>query len=271
MTNSVYPLSHRAVLSATGTETGSFLNRVLTCNVDTLAVGDGVYGALLTPQGKILTDMFVFSTDDGLLIDLPATEADGIQKRLTMLKLRADVQFNRREDLHVLVCEGGPDFPVLASMSPPNFGDDIKRVVSETAVESSAQSSFAYSKLRTDAVFPEFGSDYGPGEVFPADINMDLTNGVDFKKGCFVGQEVASRMKRKTEVRKRLLRVSAPEATAETGDEIKAGTSTVGTVTSWAEGEGLALVRLDRLANAKESATPVTINDKPAECHLPSA
>lgn len=271
MTNSVYPLSHRAVLSATGTETASFLNRVLTCNVETLAIGDGVYGALLTPQGKILTDMFVFSTDDGLLIDLPETEADAMQKRLTMLKLRADVQFTRRNDLHVLVFEGDPELPVLASMTPPNFGDDIKRVISETSVESSEQASTAYTRLRTDAVFPEFGVDYGPSEVFPADINMDLTNGIDFKKGCFVGQEVASRMKRKTEVRKRLLRVSAPEAAAEKDDEIKAGISTVGTVTSWAESEGLALVRLDRLANAIESATPVTINDKPAECHLPSA
>ncbi|HBH88264.1 MAG TPA: hypothetical protein DDY27_00065, partial [Hyphomonadaceae bacterium] len=174
MTNSVYPLSYRAVLSATGTETTSFLNRVLTCNVETLAIGDGVYGALLTPQGKILTDMFVFRTDDGLLIDLPETEIEAMQKRLTMLKLRADVQFTRRDDLQVLVFEGDSELPVLASMTPPNYGDDIKRVISETFIESSEQASAAYTKLRTDAVFPEFGVDYGPSGVFPADIHMAL-------------------------------------------------------------------------------------------------
>ncbi len=269
MTFSVFPLSHRAILSASGSETLSFLNRVLTCNVDKLAIGDGVYGALLTPQGKILTDMFVYKTDDGLLIDLPETELAGMHKRLTMLKLRADVTFELRADLHVFMCEGDVDFPVIASTTPPGFSDEFNRVI--TSVLPTTPSNLDYASARTNAVFPEFGTDYGPSEVFPADINMDLTNGIDFKKGCFVGQEVASRMKRKTEVRKRLLRVTGDLNDVEAGAEIKAGDSTLGAVTSWHDHSGLALIRLDRLANAVDAGRPVLIGETSVECHLPSA
>lgn len=271
MTQTVFPMPHRAVLAAVGSDTISFLNRILTCNVETLEPGDGVYGALLTPQGKILTDMFVFKSDSGLLIDLPVSKFDAMHKRLNMLKLRADVTLEKREELQVFICKNGINFPVLAGTTPPGFSSDVQRVVSAGPQDHAQSEQFAYDALRTEAVFPEFGIDYASGEVFPADINMDLTNGIDFKKGCFVGQEVASRMKRKTEVRKRMLRVSGASGDFETGTEITAGQSTIGTVTSWTGNQGLALVRLDRLTKALEAGTPVTIEDTPVECHVAAA
>ena len=270
MTHFAYHLAHRSILAANGSEAASFLNRILTCNVEKLSVGDGTYGAFLTPQGKILTDLFIFRTDEGLLIDLPASEFDAMTKRLTMLKLRADVQFEKREDLKIVVCGAPSDLIALAATIPPGFSSSTHRAVVVDTVDA-APVGDEYNAMRTAAVFPEFGTDYGPSDVFPADINMDLTSGIDFKKGCFVGQEVVSRMKRKTEVRKRLLRITSETDAINKDDEITAGGSTLGTITSWTGHQGLALIRLDRLASALENGNQPTVNDHPVTCHKPSA
>jgi folate-binding Fe-S cluster repair protein YgfZ len=99
--------------------------------------------------------------------------------------------------------------------------------------------------------------------VFPTDINMDLMNGVDYKKGCFVGQEVASRMKRKGLIRKRTVRLRGEGVSP--GAELRAGTLALGEVTSAAAGEALALIRTDRFAKSIADGLPVTVNDAPAE------
>jgi folate-binding protein YgfZ len=120
---------------------------------------------------------------------------------------------------------------------------------------------------RISAGIPEWGEDYRAGEVFPTDINMDLMDGVDYRKGCFVGQEVASRMKRKGLIRKRTVHVYGAEL--EPGAELRGGETVLGAVTSAAGGEALALVRTDRLAKALQTGGNLSVNGAQARLAMP--
>lgn len=271
MTSDIFRFSARSVVEIHGEGARDFLNRVLTCNIPAPGSEQGRYGALLTPQGKIISDLFVYTGPNGLFMDLPNSMADSVVKRLTLLKLRADASFELRADLSAFVCFTPAPANALASFkddrflepayrfiaTPNTFGDDTPE----------AETSDRYQASRIAGVLSEFEADYGTTDAFPADINMDLLNGVDYKKGCFIGQEVASRMKRKTEVRKRTLRVSQLPETAATGDAIIAGESTLGTLTSVWQGEGLAQIRLDRWKKAADENLSPEVNTVPVQIH----
>ncbi|MAI92048.1 folate-binding protein [Ponticaulis sp.] len=269
MTDTVFKLDQRRVIAVSGSEALSFLNRVLTCNTETLDDPGGRYGALLTPQGKILTDLYLYKSNGAVFMDVPADTLADTVKRLTMLKLRADAAFTARDDLSAVLSFEATMETALASFQDDTYPSPCFRAIVETtpAIENlpSASSSGDYHLHRISARQAEFGYDFGSADVFPADINMDITPAIDFKKGCFVGQEVASRMKRKTEVRKRTLIVKAPLDIVESGTSIVAGESTIGSVTSWSNGHGLALIRLDRLQTATDAGNTPQIRETPAE------
>lgn len=269
MTDTVFKLDQRRVIAVSGSEALSFLNRVLTCNTETLDDPGGRYGALLTPQGKILTDLYLYKSNGAVFMDVPTDTFADTVKRLTMLKLRADAAFTARDDLSAVLSFDEPMETALASFQDDTYSSPCFRAILETtpAIENlpSASSSGDYHLRRINARQAEFGFDFGSADVFPADINMDITPAIDFKKGCFVGQEVASRMKRKTEVRKRTLIVKAPIDIVESGTSIVAGESTIGSVTSWSNGHGLALIRLDRLQTATDAGNTPQIGETPAE------
>ena len=275
MTNTIFHLAHRKTLSATGADVLSFLNRVLTCRLDNLSIGEARYGTLLTPQGKILTDMFIYHTGETIYLDLPETTIEPMLKRLTLLKLRADAQFKPEPDLDIIQSsEPLPD--ALTSARDTRYPDETFRsVLPATGTPADAKTALTspvWQSSRIDATIPEFGVDYGETEVFPSDVNLDLLGGVDYKKGCFIGQEVVSRMKRKTEVRKRTLRIDDLPETATPGMEIKGGESTLGTLTSQFGASGLALMRLDRLSNAADNNLPPTLDNMPIKpASLPEA
>ncbi len=270
MTSSMYILSSRSIFKVSGSEAAGFLNRVLTCRVDNIEIGQCRPGALLTPQGKILTDLFLFKTGDGLFLDLPVSEADTIVKRLSLLKLRADVAFEAMTDLRVFVSETRVHTSdnIIVSAQDPRTERDLVRGIIQTANAPEKDDPAGWKDLRFRLVLPECGLDYPPSSLFPADINMDLTVSVDFKKGCFIGQEVASRMKRKTEVRKRTLHVSGTMDIAP-GDVLTAGESSLGDVLNWHDDHGMVLTRLDRLTKASENDVPVTLKDQVVEIDLP--
>lgn len=249
----MHRLPDRAILRLTGPDTIALLERTVTHTVADWAEGEARYGALLTPQGKIIADYIAHRAADGVLIDVHADAADDLAKRLKMFRLRSAVEIARDETLvSAINVDGVPDprTPKLPRRSVVSAGEAANPLP-------------RWDALAISAGIPEWGRDYRAAEVFPTDINMDLMHGIDYKKGCFVGQEVASRMKRKGLIRKRTVRLQGESL--ETGAEIRAGETILGTITSAAAGEALALIRTDRFAKAIQDKLPVTVNGTPAE------
>jgi tRNA-modifying protein YgfZ len=249
----MHRLPSRAILRLEGPDTLALLERTVTHTVAGWETGAARYGALLTPQGKVIADYIAHRTGEGVLIDVHAEAADDLAKRLKMFRLRSAVEITRDDGMVSTVSTGGAADPRSAALP--------KRSVAAAA--DAAEPLPGWDALAIAAGVPEWGRDYRTAEVFPTDINMDLMDGIDYKKGCFVGQEVASRMKRKALIRKRTVRVKAAGMAA--GAEVRAGANLLGTVTSAADGEGLALIRTDRFAKSIMAKEPVTVNEAPTE------
>lgn len=249
----MHRLANRAILRLEGPDTIALLERTVTHTVAGWEAGVARYGALLTPQGKVIADYIAHRTSEGVLIDVHAEAADDLVKRLKMFRLRSAVEIARDDGLVSAVGTGGAADPRSAKLP--------KRAV--VAAAEAAEPLPGWDALAISAGVPEWGRDYRAAEVFPTDINMDLMDGVDYKKGCFVGQEVASRMKRKALIRKRTVRLRGNTLAA--GAEVRAGANLLGTVTSVAAGEGLALIRTDRFAKSILAKDAVTVNEAPAE------
>lgn len=248
-------LDSRAILSVSGADAETFLQGLVTVSALDMRAGELRYGALLTPQGKVIADMLLSRTADGFLIDCDAGVAPQLLKRLRMFKLRAAVAIEERSDLGVTAFEGLPD--------PRSAAAPLRRIGPRGAAGDTTQ----YHTARIAAGLPEQGADFGAEDVFPADINMDLVGGVDFRKGCFVGQEVVSRMKRRGTARRRTLKVMTA---ASAPSPILANAFEIGMLTSVSGGAGLARVRIDRLAEAlakdgaiTASGVPVTFDNPP--------
>lgn len=243
-------LDHRSVLIVSGAEAGAFLQGLVTVSSLDMAQGEMRYGALLTPQGKIIADMILERRDDSFLIDCDAGVAPALLKRLNLFRLRAAVAIADRSDLGVIAFDGAND-PRAADAPRRRIGPRIPAI-----------DPVRYHWARIAAGVPEQGADFGSEEVFPADVNMDLLGGVDFQKGCFVGQEVVSRMKRRGTARRRTLK-AAFSADIPTRSAVLAGDFEIGTLTSVAGNMGLARVRIDRLAEAQAKGEAVTAGGQP--------
>ena len=240
-------LAHRSIVSVTGTDAETFLNNIVTVSTSGIAPGEFRYGALLTPQGKVIADLLLTLADGAILIDCAASAAPALVKKLTMMKLRAAVAIEERTDLGVTVFEGDAD---------PRDGTAPRRRIGPRGVEGHTS---GYHAARIAAGLPEQGFDFGAEDAFPADINMDLLQGVDFRKGCFVGQEVVSRMKRRGTARRRTLKAAVGQGVTAPAP-IDANGFEIGMLTSISGGAGLARVRIDRLAEAQAKGEAITVN-----------
>ena len=207
----------------------------MTHSVANWAVDEVRYGGLLTPQGKIIADYLATRTADGVLLDVHEDAIEDLTRRLKMFRLRSDVKIEPRDDLQVQQSEAGPPDPRSDALP--------RRFLMPGGADSISEN---YHDLRIAAGVPEWGSDYRNAEVFPTDVNMDVMNGIDYKKGCFVGQEVASRMMRRGKIRKRTVLVKGENLSA--GDAVMVGERPAGTITSSAGPLALALLRIDRAA-----------------------
>ena len=227
----------RSLLHLTGADVITFLQNLVTNDVTHLHDGP-VYAALLTPQGKYLADFFVISDGaDGIFLDVSADLAAGLGQRLLMYKLRADVQV-KSSDLHLH--RGLGDAPADGWTDPrhPDMGWRAWRDTSDTA------DSTDWDALRVQLLVPEAGSELTP-DSFILEHKFEALNGVDFRKGCYVGQEVTARMKHKTELRKGLAKVRV-QGDASPGDAITANGKPVGTLHTRAGDHALAYLRFDR-------------------------
>jgi folate-binding protein YgfZ len=248
-------LDHRAVILVNGGDAETFLQGLLTQDVLGLPPGERRYGALLTPQGKIVADLIFERSADGFLIDCDRAVSPSLLKRLRLFKLRAAVTIAEVPDMSVTAFEGPAD-PRSALAPARRYGPPSPAASTDLS---------AYHAARIAAGLPEQGSDFGPEEVFPADIDMDLLKGVDFRKGCFVGQEVVSRMKRRGTARRRTLKAALPEGAPSLPAPILAGPDAfeIGALTSAAGNQGLARVRIDRMQEALTAGQAITVGGRP--------
>ncbi len=251
---------NRTIFYLKGDGVADFLNGLITNNLNS----DLTFAALLTPQGKITADFFVHKVGDHLVLETAEKFGKILALRLKMYKLRAKIDIEDVSDsFDVYALWDGQGNVGLTDPRHPALG---QRYLAATGTLSPEHSPEDYDLHRLNLGVPDSTYDFDTEKMFPADANMDLLHGVDYKKGCFIGQEVVSRMHRKTEVRKRMRAVKLSGA-AQAGDALKAGGRTVGTLNHVRNDVGMALVRLDRLASANDS---VLVNDIFAEILEPN-
>lgn len=265
-------LPDRGVVKVAGEDARNFLNGLITTDVDRLKPGLGRFGALLTPQGKIIVDFLITEAPaghgGGFLIDCPKALADTLATKLKFYKLRAKVTVdNLSGDLGVLAAwDGQPAAqPDLAFADPRNgalgyrilIPEDLKQKLSDL-IGAELVDAAEYETHRIALGVPRGGLDFMYSDAFPHETNMDRLAGVDFDKGCYVGQEVVSRMQHRGTARTRSVKVLLDGPSPEIGATILAGDKPVGTIGSTAGGKGIALVRIDRVADALDAGQPLT-------------
>jgi hypothetical protein len=226
----------RRILRLSGADTRSFLQGLVTNDVTRLDAGL-IYAAMLTPQGKYMADFFLKADGDAVLLDADAAQADMLAQRLGMYKLRADVQITAT-DLHL---HRGTDAPPADALPDPRHAALGWRAYRDTP---QAGDTTDWPALYVEHLIPQSGVEL-TSDSFILEMGFERLHGVDFRKGCYVGQEVTARMKHKTELRKGLAQVSVSGA-ALTGTPITSEGKPAGTLLTRAGDEALAYLRYDR-------------------------
>ena len=241
----IIKLASRALVALGGADWRGFLQGLLTQDVETIVPGELRFGALLTPQGRLLYDLFIVGREDGCWLDCVAERRAALLQRLTIYRLRAKVTI-AAEDSAVFAAWGGAPGgdgwvadPRLPGLGWRGYG--VAAPATDPEVE--------YDRHRLSLGVPG-PADWGEESSYPLEADFDLLNGVDFKKGCFVGQETTSRMKRRGVIKSRMLPIEFEGPAPAAGAEILAGTLRAGEVLSGVDGRAMALVRLDRIEGA---------------------
>jgi tRNA-modifying protein YgfZ len=257
-------LPDRGVVKVAGDDARTFLHGLVSADIVKLTARAARFGALLTPQGKMVTDFIVVEAPTeaggGFFLDVPHAQVATLVAKLNLYKLRSRVIVeDLSETLGVLAAWNGDAItkyglayadPRLLSlgmrvMLPPHLADAAAADFSATVVDASE-----YEAHRIVLGIPRGGVDFRYGDAFPHEADMDQLGGVDFAKGCYVGQEVVSRMEHRGIARTRAVPVRYDGAAPDAGGAITAGGREVGTMGSAAAGRGIALLRLDRAADA---------------------
>jgi folate-binding protein YgfZ len=264
-------LSDRGVVKVSGEDSRTFLNGLFTIDVGKMTPGTARFGALLTPQGKIIADFIVFEATEedsgGFLIDCPRALASTLAEKLGFYKLRAKVQIDDLSASLVVMAawpgkvesEYGPGFvdPRLPELGtriflPPDTAADAAKDLGAAPVDADV-----YDAHRVALGVPRGGMDFTYGNTFPHEADMDQLGGVDFDKGCYVGQEVVSRVEHRGTARSRIIPLAYEDNAPDDGLPVMAGEKQLGMVGSAAGGIALALLRLDRLGDAIAAGTPI--------------
>ncbi len=259
-------LSGRAFLRLSGKDAEPFLQSLITTDLPSLPDGEIRPGALLTPQGKIFFE-FLIRRDgaDAFLIETTEDQRDAFLKRLTMYKLRAAVDLAVVEGNEVTVSWDAAEADGARDARFAKAGLNVSRRPGVGGSDDPA----LYDALRIAAGLPEAGRDYPLSDAFPHDVLLDLSGGLSFRKGCYVGQEVVSRMQHRGTARRRPVIVTAESALPASGTELMAGGKPVGTLGSVSGTQGLAIVRIDRAADAMNANTPITADGIAVTVALP--
>jgi folate-binding protein YgfZ len=249
-------LEDRAVIAVSGPEARDFLQGLITNDVQKVSAGAPRYAALLTPQGKILFDFLIFEQDGTLLLDAPAPLRDALVKRLSLYRLRAKVEIIPGDDLAVVW--NSSDGAAAPFARDPRYRKLGSRAIVAKTDAPAERGSEHYTALRLQAGVPE-GSDFGQDKMFALDSDLDELGAIAFDKGCYVGQELTARMKHRGTARKRLLSIRSLDGRALPAPDapVTAKEQELGALSSVYGSQGFALLRLDRLDDAKDASLHV--------------
>ena len=244
------PLPDRALIRLDGADWRGLLQGLVTQDVETMAPGEMRYAALLAPQGRLLYDMFVITEGEGAWLEVDAEGRAALLAKLKMYRLRAKVEM-AAADGEVAALFGGDADPGEGWRRDPRLPALGWRGVDRASPRgATAAAGGAYDAFRLGLGVADVAKDGLADRVYALEANLDLLNGVDFRKGCFVGQETTSRMKRRNGVRSRLVTIRCEGEPLVSGAEVMAGTLRAGEVRAATQGVALALLRLDRAQGA---------------------
>lgn len=232
-----------------GSEAKDFLQRLLTNNIQKLEQGACSYGALLTPQGKVLSDMFVFALEPNVYaLDVPISKKDELFKRLSMYKLKSDVTISHT-DIQTFWAPSTTAQKTLIQTPDPRHTNMGSRGLLLPSAQSYETLAPLYLDMRIRACIPEGNIDFDYNDIFAHEMNLDLMHGVDFKKGCYVGQEVVSRVHHRGSDRKRFIMLSIQQGTPKIGEDVCLNGQKIGIMGSSSMHLHLALaqVRTDKI------------------------
>ncbi|WP_375458808.1 YgfZ/GcvT domain-containing protein [uncultured Enterovirga sp.] len=270
-------LDDRGLVEVAGAEARSFIDRLVTCEIETMSAGAARYGALLTPQGKVIADFIIFvgPEPDAFLFDTPASCVGDLIKRLNLYRLRAKLTVADRSALFRVVVgwDEATHPPDAITMAPdprrPELGWRAIVPVESRAPLGDVADSDAYHAHRIGLGIPEATRDFAAGDAFPHEALMDQLGGVDFHKGCYVGQEVVSRMQHRGTARTRIVRLRYEDEAGHAGAEITAGERALGRSSSAPGSSGLAMIRLDRAGDALSAGEPILAGGEPIRFDKP--
>ncbi|MBN8951047.1 MULTISPECIES: folate-binding protein YgfZ [unclassified Rhizobium] len=259
-------LRERSFIRITGAEAETFLHNLITTDLVSLDVGEARPGALLTPQGKILFDFMIWRDGPGFLLETDATQREGLLKRLTMYRLRAKVDFVAEDIQGVTVAWGddAADGPKDSRFAKAGI------VLTRTPGEHGSDPEALYDALRIANGIAVSGRDFALQDAFPHDVLMDLNGGLGFRKGCYIGQEVVSRMHHRGTARRRVATVEGSAELPASGTELTVGSKPIGTLGSTAGKMGLAIVRIDRAGEAIAEKVSIKADDVDVTVSLPA-
>lgn len=257
MTTRITRLDSRALIRVSGPDARPFLHNLLTQDVETLADGELRFGALLSPPGRLLFDLFLWGEADAILLDVAADRRDSLLQRLSMYKLRARVAVEA-DDRPVFaswpeVADGFTADPRTPGLGGRRIGGEVQPDATETD----------WQAHRLTVGVPDPALDAPSDKTYPIEANFDILNGIDFQKGCFVGQETTSRMKRRGSIKTRMLPLAFDGPPPPFGAEVLNGELRAGEVLSGRDGAAMALVRLDRIDGA------LTVDGRPVAVRRP--
>lgn len=252
----------RTLLRVSGPGAREFLQGLLTQDVGRLEASPVIYGALLTPQGKLSADMLIWRSDDGMVIETAPSFGERLLQRLNLYKLRAPVAIEDASAELAAVWGPAPFDAAVADPRMPSGSIGWRALMDRATAERLQPGDEAFDQLRILAGVPDLARDAGPEEVFALEALLEELNGVDFSKGCFVGQENVSRMKRRATTRKKFCPVLFAGAPPPHGAVVSAGEAELGSIRSGAGERALALLRLDRAAEAIASGGALTASGR---------
>lgn len=261
-------LDDRAVVKLAGSDAKTLLQNVLTLDMEGVDAHGSGYGALLTPQGKILWDFVLHRQPDGYAVDLRAGEAEAFAKRLSLYKLRANVDISAAPELALHV--GWDDADAPAAAADPRVAALGRRWLASAGSAVVDVQASDWHRHRIALAVPEGGVDFVFGDAFPFDAGMDSLSGVAFDKGCYIGQEVVSRMRHRGTARRRIVRLAGAEPLPPPGADIVAGEQPIGRLGSSDAGTGIGVVRLDRVRAALDSGLPIRTGGIAVDVSLPA-
>lgn len=261
---------NRSLINVTGEEAEKFLQSVLTTDLEAIGHDDVMAGALLSPQGKIIVDFLISRIDNGFRIEVPSAVIADFTKKLVFFRLRSKAKISEPYESLIHVCWHNDSITSQndSTKRDRRFPDTVKvwRIYGEAA-ESSDDTGWAH--LRSQYGIAESGDDFTLGDVFPHDVNYDQTKGISFTKGCYVGQEVVSRMQHRGTARRRALTAVAGAYLPEMGTALTADGKDIGTLGHVDGQQGLALVRIDRVKDAQDKGIDIMAGEVAVSLSLP--